>query len=244
MSVYPLCDTHCHLNLYENSGSLIREVADQGIHVSLMTTTPDEYADCLKLAEGKPTIHPCIGLHPIEITAYADKVGLFMDILAHTRWVGEIGLDYVTQDEEERELQRSIFRQILSACADHGDRILSIHSRRSAEDVIKAVGPDFPGTVILHWFSGSDEALASAAPATYFSINTAMIKSKRWKTMIHRIPRDRVLTETDGPFIQFDHRPAVPADVIAVINSLAHHWQCSVKEAADQVFANYQRAIA
>jgi TatD DNase family protein len=60
--------------------------------------------------------------------------------LAETRFVGEIGLDYVTSDRELRRRQREVFSQILARCAEHRDKVLTVHSRRSASDVIAATG--------------------------------------------------------------------------------------------------------
>src|SRR5262245_48973135 len=98
-------------------------------------------------------------MQPPLVAAGAAELAAVWPLLEQTRFVGEIGLDYVTQDQAERRLQRDLFARILERCAETGDKILTVHSRRSARDVIAAVGDRFPGTVILHWFSGTTAEL-------------------------------------------------------------------------------------
>jgi len=106
------------------------------------------------------------------------ELPLLEELLGETRYVGEAGLDYVTRDPAERARQRQVFATILNCCASHGDKVLTIHSRRAADEVVAMLGADFPGTAILHWFSGSSKTLAKAvAQGCFFSINPAMLES-------------------------------------------------------------------
>jgi TatD DNase family protein len=122
--------------------------------------------------------------------------------LHETRFIGEIGLDYVTNEPENRERQQQVFHEILKNCKKSGDKVLSIHSRRSASDVISILGNRFSGTAILHWFSGTVRELDQAIRfGFFFSINPAMAESKSGQILIRRIPQESVLTETDAPFV-------------------------------------------
>jgi TatD DNase family protein len=133
----------------------------------------------------------------------------------------------------------------LSRCADYGDKVIPVHSRRSASDVVAAVGTDFPGTVILHWFSGTRRKLEQAVTiGCWFSVNPAMFRSKIGPQLVELMPKDRLLTETDGPFVKIDNRRAVPPDALEVVRSLAEAWNEFVQDAAGRVFGNFRRAIA
>jgi TatD DNase family protein len=165
-------------------------------------------------------------------------------LLEETRFVGEVGLDYVTKDEAERRLQRDVFARILERCASFGNKIVTVHSRRSARDVIAAVGHAFPGKVILHWFSGTpaevDQALAQGL---YFSVNPAMTLSRSGQSLIARIPRERTLTETDGPFVEVGGQPAQPKDVIRVIDFLAGLWGVPPTAVRETVAENFTQLL-
>jgi len=77
------------------------------------------------------------------------------EMLGETRYIGEVGLDFTTKDQRERALQSKVFGSILEHCASFKDKVLTIHSRRAAAEVVNLVGEKYPGTTILHWFSGS-----------------------------------------------------------------------------------------
>jgi TatD DNase family protein len=164
--------------------------------------------------------------------------------MEQTRYIGEIGLDHVTSDTALRRKQREVFEAILLRAADFGDRILTVHSRRAASAVIACVGNAFPGTVILHWFSGSRRELHAGLDAgCYFSVNPAMIKSERGNALIREIPRNRLLTETDGPFIEVDGRRAFPTDVRRAIDGIANLWNRDPDEVASTVLSNFRTII-
>jgi TatD DNase family protein len=239
-----LVDTHCHVNLYDDVDRLLQEIADSGMTVHLVTTAPSEFVACRELVADYPTILPCVGLIPQEINALAPQLDRFLELASTTRFIGEVGLDYVTEDEAERQLQRGVFEAILNNAAAAGDKVISIHSRRAADDVIDMVGDDFPGTVILHWFSGSDQALQRALGRVWFSVNTAMVRSRRGKALIRQMDPARILTETDGPFVtDRAGTPARPRDVHYVIEFLARQWGRDAEDVAEQVHANYLRAV-
>jgi TatD DNase family protein len=145
-----------------------------------------------------------LGLIPQSIREEAGNIDRFCELLAETRYVGEIGLDYVTEDESERRLQQQIFARILQECATAGNKILSIH---------------------------------------YFSINTAMVSSRRARRLIALMNPDRILTETDGPFIQFSNRPALPRDIVHVFHYLASQWGCTPLIAAQRIYENHRKAF-
>jgi TatD DNase family protein len=236
-TILPLLhDTHCHVNLYPDPGEVREQIARDCMRVVHVTTSPAEYVECAAAGGSTGALAP--GLVPQEIGELAPQLDLFCELIAAARFVGEVGLDYVTEDQGERQLQRSVFERILRCCEDCGDRILTIHSRRAAADVITMLD-GFRGTPILHWFSGTQEQVRAAPENVYFSINTAMIVSRRGRNLIAAMPRDRLLLETDGPFVRIDERPVRPHDLYLVVDFFARQWGCSAMEAAAQLAANF-----
>jgi TatD DNase family protein len=94
----------------------------------------------------------------------------------------------------------------------------------------------------LHWFSGSVRALHAALDEGHsFSVNTAMIASPRGLNLVRKIPRDRLLTESDGPYVRIGNRPANPKDVGLVVSALARLWDLSDVETAHVISQNFER---
>jgi TatD DNase family protein len=233
-------DTHCHLNLYPNAVAQVAEFARQGTEIVAVTTSPEQFAATAALAARAPSVHPAVGLIPQEITRLASQLPHLLALLLDTRFVGEVGLDYVTEDKVERVLQRRIFERILNACSELGDRVLTIHSRRASADTL-AMLRDFRGCAILHWFSGRISDV-EAADQFWFSINTAMVRSRRARSLIQAMNPDRILTETDGPFVTLGDQPTTPRDIQLVLEYLARLWKCDLAESAARVRENYRRA--
>jgi TatD DNase family protein len=185
-----------------------------------------------------------VGLHPELVVSHGAELEAMWPSLGETRYVGEIGLDYATTDKEIRRKQQDVFRRILERCAEHGSKVLTVHSRRASADVIAMVGDRFPGTVILHWFSGPLKDLRTAAQrGMYFSVNPAMARSQSGQRLVAEMPRDRVLTETDGPFVKTGSRPAKPSDVAGVLDWLAASWRLTPDEVRQAIVGNLKRAI-
>jgi TatD DNase family protein len=233
-------DTHCHLDLYKNVSEVIREAERAGVFVLGVTNTPSVFPYTENLSKQYGHVAPAIGLHPELILQRKHELPQLWEYLKRTRYVGEIGLDYVTRDQNVRMVQREIFSQIIDRCAQYPDKILTVHSRRSASDVIRIIGNSFPGKIIMHWFSGSErEADAAISDGYYFSFNSSMVKSKKGRTLALKIPRDRLLTETDGPFISISGHPVQPGHIPLIIESLAALFALDTVDLKQQIWTNY-----
>lgn len=245
-TILELVDAHCHVDLYgKEEAVVIEEIEHRRIHTIAVTNAPSVFFHTRDLARGRTYLHPAVGLHPELVVSHGHELDRMWPFLAETRFVGEIGLDYVTSDLELRRRQREVFSQILARCAEYRDKVLTVHSRRSASDVIAMIGDRFPGTVILHWFSGTVRELERAATAgCWFSVNSAMFRSRSGVELVKRMPSDRVLTESDGPFVKEKGRPCTPGDSMDALRGLSMTWSISTAEAARRVAENFQRALA
>lgn len=236
-------DAHFHFDLCPQPLSLLAETEKAGVQAIAVTNAPSVFHHTLNVSTKYPCLLPAVGLHPELASSHGHELSTMWPMLDQTRFVGEIGLDYVTNDPRDRAIQKRIFSQIVERAATYGDKILTVHSRRSAADVIEIIGKNFPGSVILHWFSGSSRELARAIDAGYyFSIGPAMVKSKTGLAAMGQLPRERVLTETDGPLVQFADRPARPSDVPAIVQRIGQIWSCGAEEVKESIFANFLKA--
>jgi hypothetical protein len=129
-----------------------------------------------------------------------------------------------------------------------GSRIVSIHSRRPRQEVLDWLAQHTtPARVlpILHWFSDAlSTAKLAAERGCYFSVNHRTLEGESGLTLIRAVPADRLLTETDAPFTEFDGRHSEPRDVMATAKALARVRGMPAAQMADSLRANAARVLA
>jgi len=234
-------DAHCHVDLFPRPADLIAEANAERVFTIAVTNAPFVFGHTQSLTRRSGLVHPALGLHPELVHSHGRQVTKLCELLTDVRFVGEVGLDYGTTDQALRAEQRRVFNTVLDACAQAGGRVLTVHSRRATGDVVSAIGRGFPGSVILHWFTGTARELERAVAAgAYFSINAAMLVSKSGQSLIAAMPRDRVLTESDGPFVRRAGEPASPRSMRVVVESLARQWRLPSEETARMIRTNFE----
>lgn len=240
-------DFHCHLDLYPDHEALIAECDDAQVATLAVTTTPKAWPRNRELAARSTHVRVGLGLHPQVVAERADEVSLVERLLSETRYVGEIGLDAGPRFYKSFADQERVFRRILRACSEQGGKVLTIHSVRAVSKVLDCLERDLAqdrGRVVLHWFTGSGaEARRAIAMGCYFSINAEMLRSERHRTLVSSLPLDRLLTETDGPFVETEGRPVRPRDVASTVASLAAIRALSPDDMATQVLNNLTRLL-
>lgn len=237
-----LSDFHCHLDLFPDIETAIAQRERDAVFTLAVTTTPKAFPRNKELAECTQYVRAAVGLHPQLVDKRSHEIDLFAELLPNTRYVGEIGLDAGPQFYRFFEKQKSVFDQILQLCAHAGDKILSIHSVRTAKIVLDMIEARLPRTrrkFVLHWFTGSaSDARRAVECGAFFSVNTAMLSSERGRKLIVALPRDRLLTETDAPFIRGDDgNSSVPATYV-VRNELAALYGVHRDEISAQISFN------
>lgn len=221
-----MIDFHCHLDLYPDPRNVARECAARGVYVLSVTNAPSAWSGTAAIAPEGSRIRTALGLHPQLATQRKGELALFRELLGKVRYVGEIGLDGTPDHKSSWTDQVAVFSEILRACAAVGGRVLSIHSRGAAQEVVELLdqSPN-AGTPVLHWFSGTQGQLERAiAIGCWFSVGPSMLAGAKGRSLVRSMPRERVLPESDGPFAQFQGRAAVPWDSASVVERLAEVW--------------------
>jgi len=238
-----LIDFHCHIDLFPKPAEVVTAIDKGNVYVLSVTTTPSAWAKTNQLVRNSAKCRTAVGLHPQVAHERASELDLFSFILKSTKYVGEVGLDCSPEFASTFKTQLEVFTKILRYCETEGGRILSIHSRNSAGpvlDILRA-NPD-AGVPVLHWFSGRPEELAKAIDQDcYFSINTRMVNSNRAIDTISKIPKSRILPESDGPFLQINGRPAMPHDIESVIQCLSRIWNIPMNDTRGIIRDNFYR---
>ena len=241
-----MIDFHCYLDLYPNRHAVRQECDRRGMYVLSVTTTPSAWNGTLALSEASPRIRTALGLHPQLAGERRTELALFDALLPHARYVGEIGLDGAPEFRKSWSDQVTVFEHILAQCRKAGGRVMSIHSRRASGPVLDCLEkePD-AGTPLLHWFSGSFHDLSRAINlGCWFSIGPAMLAGSKGRELAMRMPRDRVLTESDGPFAQVDGAPLLPWQVEIASKALSEIWSASLNEVQGILIRNLQSLLA
>ena len=241
-----MIDFHCHIDLYPDPRGVARECARRGLYVLSVTTTPSAWNGTMAVAAGLPRIRTALGLHPQIAHQRKHELSLFDRFLPETRYVGEVGLDGSQELKRYWSDQVAVFEHVLEACAAAGGRILSIHSRRAAPAVLGHLEKHpQAGVFVLHWFSGTQRDLARAVDlGCWFSVGPAMLTGERGRGLAARMPRDRILTETDGPFAKVDDRPVEPWDVGSAIETLGQTWDVTPEEASAILITNLGKLVS
>lgn len=240
-----MIDFHCHIDLYSDPAAVVAHCEQQGFYVLSVTTTPSAWRITASLAKGCARIRTAIGLHPQLAAKRASELRLFDEVLPGTRYVGEIGLDGSPELADSWSKQMEVFAYILRSCERVGGRIMSIHSRRASTEVLDHLEQHpAAGVPVLHWYSGSKKELIRAVDlGCWFSIGPAMLWSRSGQILVSMIPKERVLTETDGPFVQLNGLPLQPGDTGEVVSFLSTEWGTTGEATIGMLSDNLTRLV-
>lgn len=198
-----LYDTHFHLDLQKDRTTAIREIEENRIYTIAVTNLPDLYRKESGEIASK-YIRFALGFHPELIHQYKGQIPLMWELLPEARYIGEVGLDFV--DVTHKNEQLVFFSELIERCRYDNNKIITIHSRLAVRQVLDIIGDNFRFKPILHWFTGSKKELLNAIEkGFYFSVNKSMMNTKKFQSMLALIPKERLLLETDSPFISFPY---------------------------------------
>ncbi|MFZ2854438.1 MAG: TatD family hydrolase [Rhodocyclaceae bacterium] len=205
-----LVDSHCHLDfpdLAENLPQILQLMAQNGVGCAVcIGVNLEDLPRVLALAETHPQILASVGVHPETTEAREPSVAELVQLATHPRVIaiGETGLDYYWH-KDKPEWQRERFRTHIRAARESG-KPLVIHTRDSAADTLRLMQEEGAGEVggIMHCFTESWE-VAEAALAQGFHISLSGIVTFKnallVKDVARRVPLDRLLVETDSPYL-------------------------------------------
>lgn len=248
-----LIDAHCHLDLLDDpDGALARSVAGGvGAVITIGVDLPTS-EDAVVRAHADPRVFATVGLHPHDARLADDALWERFDVLARDPrvvGVGEAGLDY-HYDHSPRDVQRAVFARQISLAARCG-RTLVIHTREAWPDTFEMLedAPDQPPHVVYHCFSGgpAEAARAVAMGATLsFSGVVTFKNASELREAALATPNDRIIVETDAPFlapVPHRGRPNEPAFVAETAAFLAGLKGLETDTFAALTVANTRRAF-
>ncbi len=241
-----LTDTHTHIG-DESFDADRRAVLDRAAEAGLtaVIAVGEDLADAernLALARKFPILKPAAGLYPAHLDLAAAEA-LCAFIRRHRSQlvaVGEVGLDFwVAKDADQRQRQRQIFARFVDLALEL-DLPLNVHSRsagRHAVDLLVARGAR---RVQMHAFDGKITAARPALEAGYFfSIPPSIVRSRQKQKLVHHLPLEALLVETDSPVLGPDPKARnEPANLTIAIEAIAEIKQVPSEQVVAAVVEN------
>ena len=245
-----MIDTHAHLDACADPAELVLERARAaGVRVITVGTTIASCRSALQVADAEDGVFAVLGIHPHEAGGVeVDRLDELRGLLAHERAVavGETGLDHY-RDYAPHDAQQRLFERELELAAEL-DKPVVVHTRAADRPTAEALR-GFDGTVILHCFS-SPPLLDFALERGYyvsFAGNVTYPKASELRECAARVPADRILAETDSPYLSpqpLRGRPNEPANVVHTVAALAEARGEDADELAARIASNASTAFA
>jgi TatD DNase family protein len=251
-------DSHCHLNykgLVEEQGAILERARAAGVGTMLnISTRASEWNDVLAVAEREPDVWASVGIHPHEADIHPDvHASTLVERGAHPRviGIGESGLDFY-YDHSDRGRQRESFRSHIAAARETGLPII-VHTRDAEEDTA-AILTDEMGkgafTGVIHCFTASADFARKALDLGLYISMSGIVTFKNARDIqetAKAIPGDRLLIETDSPFlapVPHRGRPCEPAFVADTARFLAQLREEPLERLAATTSDNFRRLFS
>jgi len=243
-------DTHAHLDACAESADILLDRARAGgvDRVVAVGSGTDSCRATLEIARRQHGVACALGIHPHQAGGGdADSLGELRAMLGDPKAVavGETGLDFY-RDYAPRAAQRRVFQEQLGLAAELALPVV-VHTRAAGDETADLLAM-FAGTVVMHCFS-SPELLPAALERGYyvsFAGNVTFPKAEELREAAARVPADRILSETDCPYLApqpVRGRPNEPANVVHTVAALAAVRGETTESLAAQIDENATRAF-
>ena len=249
-----LIDSHCHLDdeqFAEDQEAAIERAQAAGVERMMAIGTGDGPPDlevATRLADRYPALYATVGVHPQDAAKAAPETfDHLRDLLSHPKVLalGEIGLDYY-HDTAPRDIQRAVFVRQLELAREAAKPIV-IHTREAWSDTIQILREQSANRGIFHCFTGGIEEAREALDLGFhlsFGGVVTFPKSERLREAAKIVPLDRLLVETDAPYLApVPHRGKrnEPAFVVNTARKLAEIRGIPVEDVARATTENFER---
>jgi TatD DNase family protein len=230
------CHTHLEQKDYDaDRDDVIRRCERAGLKAIITCCAhPDDIDVTMKMLDKYPNFVFATGsIHPEFIAGISDEwLEKILSFLRDPRvvGVGETGLDFKAAETDElRKRQAELFKEFIDV-AEKSKKPLVIHARRAFEEAINILETNGAKRVVMHFFSARDQLKRIINNNWYITVNTTVYKSKTLKKIVRDMPIERILLETDAPWLGLDGRRNEPIAVNGVAEKIAEVKKCSFSE--------------
>ena len=250
-------DSHAHIDGPEfdaDREQVIQRALDAGVSAILNVGTGDPHSGALEraveLAQQYENVYTAVGVHPHDARLFDERAEQRVgELVKEGRRViawGEIGLDF-HYDNSPRQVQIDVFRRQLHLARDANLPVI-VHTREAETETIDSLKSEWAGSKlpgIMHCFSGSRALAAKAIDLGFFISFSGILtfkKADELRVVANEVPLDRMLIETDCPFLSpvpFRGKRNEPAHVVEVARCLAQLREVSLEEIARITTENF-----
>lgn len=246
-------DTHAHLDFSDfdtDREDVLKRAQEKGVERIINVSSSIQGCNrSLELARRYDGIYASIGVHPHDVKEIDDKVFKQIESLAYGEKViaiGEVGLDFYRNLSPEN-IQREFFKKFIALSTFSGLPLI-IHSRAAegeTVEILKGASGKLEG--VVHCFSGSSDFLEACLRLGLFisfTCNVTYKKSDTLRELVCRVPLERLLLETDCPYLSpegFRGKRNEPSNVRLLAEFIAGLRKCSIEEIAAQTTENVKR---
>ena len=243
-------DSHCHLTM-SNAEANLAAARAAGVRGFVVPATKLEDApQAVKIAQQHDDVWAAVGFHPHEAKDCDDAAFAEIERLAREPRVvaiGECGLDYHYM-HSPRETQIAVFERHI-ALAKALDKPIIVHNRLSTDDLVEVLTRSGARGILHSYTESLDVALRLVDLGYYISFSGIVTfrNAESLRDAARGLPHDRVLIETDTPYlapVPYRGRDNEPAYVIAIAELLAKLWNVPVERVAEQTTANFERVFS
>jgi TatD DNase family protein len=212
-----MIDAHCHLEqkYYDKDRDEVVERCRRGLRAVVTSCAhPDDFELTMRLADKYPNfVFATASIHPIHIREIDEKQkSEFFELIRANRsklvGIGETGLDFEIEEEEFREKQKEMFAESVEL-SKMLQLPLVIHARDAFAETVEILEERAAERVLMHFFSAKELLERVVDNGWYVSVNTALLRSKKIKKIVRDAPLERILTETDAPWLALGEDGAI-----------------------------------
>ena len=233
-----MIDVHCHLEheKFRNNKEIIQSFRKDLKAIITSSPHPKDFEYTLNLKkEFEGFVFACVGLHPEYIEEFSEEtLDNFEEFVKSNKndivSIGEIGLDYFwIKDEKLKEKQRWLFEKLIEF-AKSVSKPITVHIRDAYEYALKILESIDYQKVHLHMFGG-DKFLDKVLTNEWkISVGPILLRSKTHKKIVKKLPLERIMLETDSPWIKIDGKESMSTDVKFVAEKIAEVKNVSLEE--------------
>ncbi|MGM7724488.1 TatD family hydrolase [Metabacillus sp. Hm71] len=249
-----LFDTHAHLNAVQYEEDIVeviqRAKAENVTHIVVVGFDKETITKAMELTNQYDMIYAAVGWHPVDAIDMTDEdLAWIKELTSHPKVVaiGEMGLDYYW-DKSPKDVQKEVFRKQIQLAKEVQLPII-IHNRDATEDVVKILNEEKASEVggIMHCFTGSLEVAKQCMDMNFylsFGGPVTFKNAKKPKEVVKEIPMERLLIETDCPYLTphpFRGKRNEPSYVKYVAEQIAELRGISIEEVATKTSDNAKK---
>jgi TatD DNase family protein len=241
-----LVDVHSHLtfpDFKKDIDEVIKRAEQANVkHIVTSGTDLKSNQEALDLSKKYKIVYASLGAYPTETKR--KTIGRDLEFIKKNKKdiisVGECGLDY--KEAKNKEEQKENFRKVIEL-AEKIKKPLIIHSRKAEADALEILNSYKLKNVVMHCFTPNFKLVNRAyEQGCFFSIPTIISRLQHFQKMVAEIPIEKILTETDAPFLSpFKETRNEPAFIVETIKKIAEIKKLEQSEVEKLIFMNFQR---